>query len=173
MDFSNLLTPDMIDTLLTLITIALIFLIKSASGYLKTKTKNEKVFAGIEIVDRAVIDAVKSAEQTLKKELKQSNGNISLTMEERRKLRDSVVASVMTSLSSSVTKELMKVTDDLRSDIVQKVESAVLDVKIEGDLIAAEMMGKIKQTTPKSNIALPDNMTSETKQAVSDLLKTF
>lgn len=125
----NLLSAEIIEGVVGLIGVFIMLGIKTLTGFLKEKTKNEKIKASMDIVNSILIDAVKQTEQTLKKDIKNNSVDGKLSSHDRSKLIYNVVSCVNNNLTKSVKKEALKAIPSIERYVLMKTESIVHDAK--------------------------------------------
>lgn len=129
MDFSSLVTPELTEIVVGLVSTFLMYAIHQGTQYLKTKTKDQKIASALGMMDTMLTSAVKGTEQTLKKDLLRSNPLGKLSDIDKRKLRDDVLTTVQSNLTNSAKKEILKVVPDVRQYLEGKMESVIHDIK--------------------------------------------
>ena len=130
MDFSDILTSEVIQAFIGIVSVLLTYTIHRLSTYIKTKTNNEKMNYALSLIDNILTVAVKQMEQTSKKQLIKASKNGKLTASQKRILRHKAVDIALCSLTYATQKEVMKVIPDLRDYAFSKVEGIVHDIKI-------------------------------------------
>lgn len=165
MDFSSLVTPELTEIVVGLVSTFLMYAIHQGAQYLKTKTKDQKIASALGMMDTMLTSAVKSTEQTLKKELVRANADGKLTELEKKKLRDDVLTTVQTNLTGSAKKEVLKVVPDIRQYLEGKMESVIHDIK------ASKYSGPIADTVIDSVVDIGVDAIKE--NIPEDILNSF
>lgn len=129
MDLSTIVTPEIIQGLLGLVSMFAVYAINMGAAYLKTKTKNEKVSSALGLLDHMLVNAVKSTEQTFKKDLIKASADGKLTDIEKSKLRHNVADAVHAGLTESVKKEILKIVPNIEQYSLSKVEEILHNMK--------------------------------------------
>jgi len=129
MDFSNLISTELIQIGLGLISALIGYAVHTGTAYLRAKTKNENTKAVLGIVDSIVTSAVKKTEQRFRKQMERSVPNRKLTAKEKFSLMNNAVDVAKDNLTKSTKKHLSKAVPDIQQYIICKVEEAVLDMK--------------------------------------------
>lgn len=109
-------------------TAAVTYITHAVGDFIKTKTKNEKAKAAIEVVDRIIVDSVKATEQTLKAEL-QRDKNGKLDKNEAKDLLGKTVSEILSQVPKKTEKEMQKMIPDVVKYTEKKVESTLHDLK--------------------------------------------
>ena len=160
MDFSTLLTPEVTQTILGIVSAALIYVIQKASKYLKSKTNNENFDAALNIMDRLLTTSVKQIEQTFKKDLLKESSTGKLSPIQKQELGQHAIDTVMVNLSESIKKEIEKKIPDIHRYALNKVEDIVHDIKApqgaEANIISV-IDNAVKRGTIKSISRMAQN----------------
>jgi len=129
MDFSILLTPEVTQSILAIVSAALIYITQKAAKYLKSKTSNEKFDFSLNIMDKLLTTSVKQIEQTLKKDLIKESSTGKLSPIQKQELGQHAIDTVMVNLSEPAKKEIEKIIPDIHRYALNKVEDIVHDIK--------------------------------------------
>lgn len=118
--------------MLTMLFVALVgYALLRASQWINAHTKNAYVRAVVERLDGAVMDAVKEAEQTTVKAVREAAADGSISAAEAATIKADVAARVRDLLGQRGVDALTRVIDPkaLEAMIHAKIEAAVLDLK--------------------------------------------
>jgi len=106
-----------------------------ANKWINGRIKNEEFARGLGRLNLVIVDAVKELNQTVVTEYRRAktNGDGSLTAEEKAKIRDLAIENVKSYLGMKGVKELLRIfglsEKELDSRIAARVDATVFDLK--------------------------------------------